>query len=394
MSVETNQKPILLNTYKLLAENKKLTVGYVGGSITYGRSAMSDMDGQKGNINLSYVNRTSNWLKQVFPDAEIETVNAGVSDTATNFGIYRLEKTLMNENGHDMPDLVFIEFTSNDWEYDTQGKPELIIQVESIIHNIWTINPYAEIVFLSTSRYAPSISIAAYKEVGLKYNIPFIDVGTPIKEAILKRTGEEIENKEKETLYYTVDNLHPSHIGYALYFDHIKETLETCLDVGSATKEFYNYKENNASKKCENLIDNPKIITAEKIEFSGNAQYLNRKVFVWQHGTGVDLVKSTITENCEDITGVATAKTNFYGSAFGILFDIKSGKKPIILRYKIDDGGWKDFRIDLTTRQHQMYEHPQAFMFAHTLSKTEHRVEIEFLKGSDVYLAGLLVNQK
>ncbi len=384
----------LPNTCKLLKENKKLTIGYIGGSITYGRSATADMDGIPGNINFSYVNRTSRWLKELFPDAEIETVNAGVSDTATNFGIYRLEKTLMHNNGQGIPDLVFIEFTSNDWEYDTQGKIELLIQVESIIHNIWVINPYAEIVFLSTSRYAPSISIAAYREVGEKYNIPFIDVGTPIREAIFARTGETDENKDKGTLYYTVDNLHPSHIGYQLYFDYIKETLETCFDIGFVSKELYNYKESNTSKKRENLIDKPEIITAERIDFSGNVQYLDRKVFVWQHGTGLEIIQATVTENCEDITGVATAKTTFYGCTFGMLFDIKSGKKPIIAQYRIDGGEWKNFRIDLTTRQHQMYEHPQAFMFAHALSRTEHSVEIEFLEGSDVFLAGLLVNGK
>ncbi len=393
MSLKTNQKPILPNTYKLLTENKRLTVGYIGGSITYGRSAIAEMDGIPGDINLSYVNRTSRWLKELFPDAEIETVNAGVSDTATNFGIYRLEKTLMHNNGQGMPDLVFVEFTSNDWEYDTQSKPELLIQVESIIHNIWAINPYAEIVFLSTSRYAPSISIAAYREVGEKYNIPFIDVGTPIREAILARTGETNENKEKETLYYTVDNLHPSHIGYALYFDYIKETLELGLDIASSSNELYNYKENNEPKKCENLIDNPQIITAERIDFSGNAECLDRRVFVWQHGTGLEIQQAFLTDNCEDITGVSSAKTTFYGNAFGILFDIKSGKKPIIAEYRIDGGEWKSFRIDLTTRQHQMYEHPQAFMFAHALTKAEHLVEIDFLEGTDVYLAGLLVNE-
>lgn len=396
MPSETNVNSGVLtpisNTIKLLSNKKKLTIGYIGGSITYGRSAMATMDGIEGDIKLSYVNRVSDWFKEIYPEADITTVNAGVSDTATNFGIFRLEKTLMNENGHAMPDLVFIEFTSNDWEYDTQGKPEILIQIESIIRNIWDKNPYAEILFLSTSRYAPSISIAAYKEIGKKYGIPFIDVGTPIKNAILERIGEENESAGK--FYYTVDNLHPSHIGYKLYFYTIKRHLVSLLGSEVEDKQLYNYKENLPTPLSGNLIKTPKIITVDNIEFSGKAERIDRRVGVWQHSCGLEIVSETVTDNCIDVTGIAKAKGKFTGTAFGMLFDIKSGKKPIITRYKIDDGEWKDFRIDLTTRQHQMYEHPQVFMFAHTLEEKQHTIEIDFLEGSDVFFAGMLVNEK
>ena len=45
----------------------------------------------------------------------------------------------MNTNGHDMPDLVFIEFTTNDWN---QGD-ELKTEIESLVRNIYKLNPYA-----------------------------------------------------------------------------------------------------------------------------------------------------------------------------------------------------------------------------------------------------------
>ncbi len=199
----------LSNAFKLLAVEKKLTIGYIGGSITYGGSARTVMDGQKGDINLSYVNRISNWFKETYKGATIETVNAGVSDTATNFGIFRLEKNLMNTNGHDMPDLVFIEYTTND--STSLKKEKLLVQIESLIHNVWNANPYAEIVFISTQVAYKNEAIKAYKEIGEKYNIPFIDVGSPLRKAKHEKWGSTKETSGK--FYYTVDDLHPSHIG-------------------------------------------------------------------------------------------------------------------------------------------------------------------------------------
>ena len=82
---ENNIQPVtespLMNTYKLLTNEKKLTIGYIGGSITMGASA--------GDVRKSWSHLVSGWFSEQFPEATIETINAGVSDTATNFGIYR-----------------------------------------------------------------------------------------------------------------------------------------------------------------------------------------------------------------------------------------------------------------------------------------------------------------
>ena len=113
----------LSNTYNLLKNKKKLTIGFLGGSITYGSSAERVIENgqfipdKKGDISDSYANRVVNWFKSQYPDAQIEAVNSGVAGTHSQLGLYRLEKTLMNECGHSMPDLIFIEFTSNDWIY-------------------------------------------------------------------------------------------------------------------------------------------------------------------------------------------------------------------------------------------------------------------------------------
>ena len=269
----------LANTFKLLhSGDKKLTIGYLGGSITYGGSAKQVIAGQKGGIELSYVNRISNWFKETYPNGTIETVNAGVSDTATNFGIYRLEKTLMNENGHDIPDLVFIEYTTNDWFYNTQSKEDLLIQIESLILNVWEINPYAEIVFLSTNVAFKNDSNKAYKEIGEKYNIPFIDVGATLRKAKKDKCGKLDE--ASGTYYYTTVNLHPSAAGYQVYFDTIKPVLEENLKLEIKDWKLYDYKAGLPAPQNSNLIRKPAIITGEQLTVSGNASAVKKPIGV------------------------------------------------------------------------------------------------------------------
>ncbi len=379
---ESAESP-LSNTYKLLAIEKKLTIGYIGGSITYGASATQICGGEKGDINLSYVNRISNWFKETYPGTNIETVNAGVSDTATNFGLFRIKKNLMNENGHDMPDLVFIEYTTND--STSLKKDKLTLQIESLIHTVWDANPYAEIVFISTQVAYKNESIKAYKEVGKKYNIPFIDVGSPLRKAKHEKWGSTKEASGK--YYYTVDDLHPSHIGYGVYFDAIKPVLEENLNVEIKEWSLFDYKTNAPTTINSNLIDNPEIITADKLTVSGSAEVVDKAVRVNLYGTSLSVKGENITDNSLKVSGTATVTAKFSGIALGILLDIQDNKE-IPMRYKIDDGQWVKYTIGGT------YAHPQGYIMTQDLEDKEHTVTIEFLEGTNTVLGGLLVNGK
>lgn len=380
----------LSNTYKLLhSGDKKLTIGYIGGSITYGTSATYNVAGQKGGIEFSYPNRISNWFKETYPDATIETVNAGVSDTATNFGIFRLEKTLMNTDGHDMPDLVFIEYTTNDW-FVIQTKDDLLVQIESLLRNIWELNPYCEIVFVSTQREFKNSSVAAYKEMSEKYNIPFIDVGAALRSAMYKKHGTA---SESSTNYYTTDNLHPSAAGYGVYFDTIKPVIEENFKFELKDWKLYDYKANLQDAAYDNLITNPEIISVDKLTFSGQAKLVSSPVCVDMYNTGLSLVNIDLV-NCHlAVTGKTTVSYKFSGTTFGMLFHLDYNKE-FSLRYQIDGGEWKDFGVNSKMLAFQKYDHTQAFINEHNLTKGEHTVKIEFEDGSDTKFGGLLVNSK
>ena len=89
---------MLSNTgYKLIHE-KKLTIGFFGGSIT-------EAKGQN-----SYRERLNTWFRESYPEAEVVSVSAAIGGTGTQLGMYRCDRDL---NAHH-PDLVFFEFAVND----------------------------------------------------------------------------------------------------------------------------------------------------------------------------------------------------------------------------------------------------------------------------------------
>ena len=387
--IETSDNP-LSNTYRALKYDKKLTVGYLGGSITFGVTATNDMtddDGSvvKGDIMLSYANRVTTWLEETFPEAEIEYVNAGISDTATNFGNYRLAKDLMNTDGHDMPDVVFVEYTSNDWMYDDvsgkQGYTEFKRQIESLVQNIYSHNPYCDIVFIFSTRGNYG-SRPAFIEVANHYGLQYIDMGIPMQELM---TARGAANESEGTYYYTVDNLHPSSIGYGIYFKELKKVLEQRL----VNEPVYTSAKTNHVSKFPGYLNstlwlNPSIITASSLTATGSDIQLSSACRTVLYGTSKTQMKNVdVTADSYLISGTDSKITfEFTGTTFsGIFYMTKSG---VNMDYTIDGGAKKNFTIDKGAYlQFQMNPHTQLFVIEQELPYGKHTVEITFNPTSD-----------
>lgn len=380
----TSTETSLSNTAKLLKTEKKLTIGYIGGSITLGTSAKQYVSGsdlnKEANIKNSWVNRTSAYFAEQYPDATIETVNVGISNTQTNFGIYRLAKHLMNTDGHDMPDLVFIEFTSNDWN----SGEELKIEIESLIRNIYAANPYAEIVVLSTNVNSASESRKLYREVCGEYKIPFVDVGTKLRGAIREKFGSTSENGP---YFYTVDNLHPSAEGYKIYTDLIIETIEPLLKTELESDKLYNNFENLRAPLCSNLISNPKTIEATGLTFEGNTSKVSEPLNVSFHGTGLTVNTIPYVNEYILMNNGSKVSYTFTGNTFGVLVGFT--KTGFTIRYRIDGGEWKTY----SNVNSHLYVHTQVKILEHTLSEGTHTVEIE-VQSDGFRLGAILINEK
>ena len=102
------------------AKGERLTVGFIGGSITQGFSATEP--------DKCYAARTFGWLKKVFPNTEFDYVNAGIGATDSQFGAARVQEDLLQR----LPDLVFVEFSVND-----HSTPHFCETYEGLVRQIY-----------------------------------------------------------------------------------------------------------------------------------------------------------------------------------------------------------------------------------------------------------------
>ena len=130
---------MLKNTVYRLNHDRALTVGFFGGSITEGT-------GSSDPTKTSWAGRTAEWLKNKYPNADLDFRNRAIGGTGSDFGVYRLESELMPE-GESLPQLYFIEFAVNDygWVYES-----IHTSMECIVRKIWSRCPTADIVFVYT----------------------------------------------------------------------------------------------------------------------------------------------------------------------------------------------------------------------------------------------------
>ena len=197
---------MLENTLYRLQHDKKLTVGYFGGSITEGAGASKR--------EFCWRELSAKWLRETFPDCGIDTIQGAIGGTGSNLGIFRMEKDLLSKN----PDLVFIEFTVNDGCGDFF---EISANSETLVRQIYAWNPKAEIIYVHTSTKALSDRIAEGGEITARtahstvmhyYGIPQIDMGEILRTRVIAEGGDWKAR-------YTTDTVHPSDVGYTVYRD-------------------------------------------------------------------------------------------------------------------------------------------------------------------------------
>ncbi len=389
----------LHNTYNILNQKNKLTIGYLGGSITLGSSCKvilrngERVEGEEGTMADSYVNRTTAWFCEKFPNAQITTVNAGVSDTHSQLGLYRLEQTLMNTDGHDIPDLVFIEFTSNDWVYGEHSVEIVKSELESLVINIRKINPFADIVIIATNTMGchEMPKKQAHKDIADHYGLPFIDVGIALQKQ--KNTDPEsasTERAETKSLKYSIDNLHPSALGYKVYFDEIVKVLEPTLH--AENQELINRAKMHPAPLSAELYT-PKKVVVNDFKFEGNYEIIDHPTCVDLYGLNFDeKYDHPITENYVVLKSGSKITAEFNGSILGILLKMQR-KVDVDLEFSIDGEKTQNFQINDEKMGFQRYPHTEAYFLKAGLSNEKHTVTIKNANENPVYISALLAQE-
>lgn len=181
------------NTYRLTkkleaAENgEKLTIAYLGGSITEGKK---------------YTTPFSNYVKSTFAAGGFTEVNAGLSGTSSVVGLVRSESNIVEKN----PDIVFLEFSVNDHE-DIMYKKCF----ESAIKKFLDLPNEPAVVILINRAKGGFSSQKQMIPVGENFDIPIISMDNALTKAFnsgLLSTGD-----------YFSDEYHPHDKGGQLIAD-------------------------------------------------------------------------------------------------------------------------------------------------------------------------------
>ena len=187
------------------AKGERLTVGFIGGSITQGFSAT---DPEK-----CYAARTFGWLKKVFPNTEFDYVNAGIGATDSQFGAARVQEDLLQR----LPDLVFVEFSVND-----HSTPHFCETYEGLVRQIYGSASAPAMVLIHNVYYDTGKSAAYYHaQVGRHYDLPCISMQNSIYPAVAagRLPAEKI----------TADFLHPNDLGHEFMASVITNFLEKVI---------------------------------------------------------------------------------------------------------------------------------------------------------------------
>lgn len=212
----------ILKVFEKAAKGESITFAVLGGSITQGANAGSEK---------CYGALLANWLREKFPDSQINFVNAGIGATNSLMGIHRLDRDVLCHN----PDFVVVEYSVNDDNSD--------LTVETYDNTLFKI--------LNHETKPATLCIGMVSKVGghaqkchlpvaKHYDIPFISYQNAI--------WPEIETGNWTWEMVSNDDVHPIEIGHKLVADLVIDYLSR-LD------------NKNSSELSDNKCDKPLVST-------------------------------------------------------------------------------------------------------------------------------------
>jgi len=196
---------------KRAEKGENLTVVFLGGSLTWGANA-SDPN------RTSYRGVIMRNLREQYPKAHWNFVDAAIGGIGSTLGIYRLKRDVMAYN----PDLVFLDFTLNDNAKTTDDIA--LAAYEGIIRHILS-NGHSLVfpVILASKDYVTLKDIQMLKRrsshiaICRQYNLPYADVIAGMRTDY--RNGKlDLDQVWPPDLF---SEIHPCDYGYKEYARHI-----------------------------------------------------------------------------------------------------------------------------------------------------------------------------
>lgn len=315
---------------ELCSHKKEIRLGYIGGSIT---------EGDK------YRTHVLNYLTAEYPENIFTEIKGGVGGTPSYLGVHRMDRDIIEQK----PDIVFIEFSVNDYPA-LKGLFER--SMEGMIRKALNYDPKIPIAVLGTTDEYSLLNVypkgetpemvQSHMNVAAYYNIPYINMGKALYEH-LSSTGDDLKN-------YLPDGVHPNSDGGKIYADEIKKYLDGydwSIDFKSEPMTEKSL-EKASLFMAENYVSAPWKVSAESMK-GKNPSYIY-----------------------SDEVG-ASLELDFFGSVLGIYctFDSDSGE----LDYKIDDCEWQ--KVSLWDKYCLDFDRACCCILASDLEVSAHHVTMK-----------------
>ncbi len=284
---------------------EKVTVGFLGGSITQGSLADSP--------ETCYAYLVYEWWKKKFPGTEIVYVNGGIGGTTSQFGVSRVKEHMLCRR----PDFLLIEFAVND---DNTAFYEETY--EGLVRAVLGQDEAPAVLLMNNVRYDNGESAEEmHLKVAEAYALPMVSMKSVLWPKV---SSGEIVREE-----ITPDGLHPNDAGHRL----VASVVTACLE--------QIYEEMDREEAPAFAADSlPAPITANAYEHS--VRYQNHNAAPVPAGFQADRAPS---ENIRDVfTGGYTAsragdKITFRVTGTGVAVQYrKSVKKPAPVAKAVIDG--------------------------------------------------------
>ncbi len=327
----------MANVFDRAAKGEDIKIAYIGGSIT---------EGYSDNITLAteekWVDMSTKWLNDQFPDSDITYVNAGLSGTPSILGNVRLERDVLSYD----PDVVFVEFAVNDG-----GEQDYKTAYESLVRTLLTQDKDVAVVLLFTIIESGHTCQPHMSQIGSNYGLPMISLPDSV--------WVEMQEGRMAWSDYSADQSHPNVEGSKMIRDFVIHYFEQVIaaygeNTGAVDKNLPDpvFSGEYADMK---FLDNTNL-TAELTGFapSDNSHHWFKDGWQFRDDTGASM---KFTVNCKKLAMVfkannskmfGTAEIYVDGEAAGTVVSNKSdGWNNPVTQYLIDNEECAEHTVEI-----------------------------------------------
>lgn len=318
----------LSDTYAKLTVEKKLTVAYIGGSITAGAGATDPNTG-------AWRPLVTSWLKEKFPAAAITEINTAVGSSGSMLPVFYMDEKVVPHK----PDLVFLELAIND-HLAAYSDSQVSTQYETIIRKLLAANPYCEFVAVYTTNDVVSATdkffpqAAAQDAVAAHYGIASVNVGKRLRveRGLVTPKGSSGDYTNKWKAFFT-DSVHPTDMGHQAYAAYIKEFLSKAFSVAAKLNAEKTEKVLPAQKNAALMMNTTWVETTD-FDLSASKGWSHAGADAGFSSMGVKNYIYTETPDNELVYTFTGSNLYFFSSV--IPYD---GTAPLY-QYSVDGGEW------------------------------------------------------